>query len=130
MDILTEEEIGNLEWDSEDLEMFYYEQFAENHPKEARAVLQAQIDKLRKLGRLKDEPMFNNVLEADALDWDTRNIPEPPADIDEEKLREDIADILGAGLEVDLTQKDGFTRAHRKKADQIIDLIKGYRREK
>jgi len=41
--LLTDEEIGNLEWDSTDLEMYYYEQFAESHPKEAKAVNEAQV---------------------------------------------------------------------------------------
>ncbi len=43
--LLTDEEIGNLEWNSADLEM----RFVEAHPKEIKAILQAQLNKADKL---------------------------------------------------------------------------------
>ena len=40
--LLSDDEIGDLEWNSTDLEMYWVEQFKEKHPKEMEAVLQTQ----------------------------------------------------------------------------------------
>lgn len=41
--VLSNEQIGDLEWNSESLEMYYAEQFKENHPAEMEAILKAQL---------------------------------------------------------------------------------------
>ena len=55
MKILSDEEIGNLEWESTDLDMLCIELLKEKHPKEFEATLQAQIkDTLRQVRELLD----------------------------------------------------------------------------
>ncbi len=75
--LLTPEDIGNLEWDSTDLEMYYYEQFAEAHPKEAKAILKAQQLFTKRLERAKTIKEVIAYLENEIATQDERTAGEP-----------------------------------------------------